>query len=108
ALRLWTEGSAWFSTEEGKKGRLAAGQLADIAVLSDDYFRVEDEAIKQITSVLTIVGGRIVHADRPFGSLAPPMPPASPDWSPVRAYGGYHKGTPTVAAASEVAAVRRA
>ncbi|HKZ72427.1 MAG TPA: amidohydrolase [Steroidobacteraceae bacterium] len=89
ALRLWTEGSAWFSTEDGKKGRLAAGQLGDVAVLSDDYFAVEDEAIKSLTSVLTIVGGRIVHADGPYKPLAPPLPPASPDWSPVRTYGGY-------------------
>jgi len=89
ALRLWTEGSAWFSTEDGKKGRLVPGQLADFAVLSADYFAVEDEAIKDITSLLTVVGGRIVHAAGPFESLAPALPPASPDWSPVRAYGGY-------------------
>jgi predicted amidohydrolase YtcJ len=84
ALRLWTEGSAWFSTEDGKKGRLAPNQFADIAVLSDDYFSVEDEAIKNISSVLTIVGGQIVHGDGVFKSLAPPLPPASPDWSPAR------------------------
>jgi predicted amidohydrolase YtcJ len=86
ALRLWTEGSAWFSSEDGKKGRLAPNQFADIAVLSDDYFSVEEEGIKNISSMLTIVGGRIVHADGPFGPLAPPLPPASPDWSPARAY----------------------
>jgi len=89
ALRLWTEGSAWFSTEDGKKGRLVPGQFADFAVLSADYFAVEDEAIKDISSLLTVVGGRIVHAAGPFESLAPALPPASPDWSPVRAYGGY-------------------
>ena len=89
ALRLWTEGSAWFSSEDGKKGRLAPGQLGDVAVLSDDYFGVADEAIKNIASVLTIVGGRIVHGSGPFVSLAPPLPPPSPDWSPVRVYGNY-------------------
>lgn len=93
ALRLWTEGSAWFSTEDGKKGRLVPGQLADLAVLSDDYFAVDDEVIKNITSLMTIIGGRVVHADGPFKSLAPPLPPASPDWSPVRVYGGYQVGT---------------
>ena len=92
ALRLWTEGSAWFSSESGKKGRLALGQLGDVAVLSDDYFTIGEDAIKNLTSVLTVVGGRIVHADRPFESFAPPLPPASPDWSPVRTYGGYYKG----------------
>jgi predicted amidohydrolase YtcJ len=93
ALRLWTEGSAWFSTEDGKKGRLVPGQLADLAVLSDDYFAVDDEVIKNITSLMTIIGGRVVHADGPFKSLAPPLPPASPDWSPVRVYGGYQVST---------------
>ncbi len=52
---------------------------------------MDDEAIKDITSVLTVVGGRIVHGDGPFSSLAPPLPPASPDWSPVRTYGGYYQ-----------------
>ena len=33
ALRLYTEGSAWFSTETGKKGALIAGQYADLAIL---------------------------------------------------------------------------
>ena len=98
ALRLWTEGGAWFSTEAGKKGRFVAGQLADVAVLSADYFQVPDEAIRNITSVLTVVGGRIVHGAGSFGSLAPPLPPASPDWSPVRAYGGYAASTSGVAA----------
>ena len=98
ALRLWTEGSAWFSTEDGKKGRLVPGQLADLAVLSDDYFAVDDEVIKNITSVMTIVGGRVVHADGPFKPLSPPLPPASPDWSPVRVYGGYQNGMSPVKA----------
>ena len=98
ALRLWTEGSAWFSSEDGKKGRLVAGQLADVAVLSADYFQVPDEAIKDITSILTVVGGRVVHGAGPFGSLAPPLPSASPDWSPVRAYGGYAASASGVAA----------
>ena len=90
ALRLWTEGSAWFSSEEGRKGRLAPGRFADIAVLSDDLFTVDEETIRNISSVLTIVGGRIVHGSGPFESFAPPAPLASPDWSPVRAYGGYY------------------
>jgi predicted amidohydrolase YtcJ len=90
ALRLWTEGSAWFSTEDGKKGRIAPGQYADLAVLSADYFAVPEDAIKSLTSVLTVVGGRVVHGDAEFKDLAPPLPPAMPDWSPVRAYGGYH------------------
>ena len=41
-------GSAWFSREDHKKGTLAAGQLADLAVLSDDYFSVPEDRIKSI------------------------------------------------------------
>ena len=95
ALQLWTKGSAWFSGEEGLKGALRAGEFADLAVLSDDYFSVPGEEIKTITSVLTMIGGRIVHGSGEFAKLAPPLPPPSPDWSPVRTYGGYAAwGTP--------------
>lgn len=103
ALRLWTEGGAWFSSESGRKGRLVNGQFGDVVVLSDDYFAVDEDAIKDITSVLTVVGGRIVHGSGPFGSHAPPLPPASPDWSPVGVYGGYYAGPVAGAAAHRVA-----
>ncbi len=89
ALRLWTVENTWFSTETGKKGQLKAGQLADLVVLSDDYFTIPDDAIKDITSVLTLLGGAPVHGDAEFRDLAPPLPPAMPDWSPVRTFGGY-------------------
>jgi len=84
ALRLWTKGSAWFSGEQAVKGSIAKGEFADLAVLSADYFSVPDEDIKTITSLLTMVGGRVVHADGAFRDLAPELPPASPDWSPAR------------------------
>ncbi|WP_288129196.1 amidohydrolase [Microbulbifer sp.] len=83
ALRLWTQGSAWFSGEDDVKGSLKPGQYADLAVLSQDYFSVSDEAIRRIVSELTVVGGEIVYAAGPFGKFDPPLPPASPDWSPV-------------------------
>lgn len=86
ALGMWTEGSAWFSTEEGKKGRIQAGQFADLAVLSEDFMTVADEAIAGIESLLTIVGGRIVHGAGPFDRLAPPPLPVSPDWAPTKRY----------------------
>jgi predicted amidohydrolase YtcJ len=91
ALRLWTEANTWFSTETDKKGQVKPGQLADLAVLSDDYFAVASEAIQDITSVLTLVGGKPVHGDGAFTDLAPPLPPAMPDWSPVRSFGGYQQ-----------------
>lgn len=89
ALRLYTVGSAWFSGEETKKGALVPGQLADLAVLSADYFSVPEEQIKRLESVLTIVGGTVVHATGKFAQQAPPPLPVSPDWSPVSVYGGY-------------------
>jgi predicted amidohydrolase YtcJ len=64
ALRLYTIDGSWFSFDENKTGSIETGKLADLAVLSDDFLdpaRVPDEAIKQIHSVLTIVGGRITH-----------------------------------------------
>jgi predicted amidohydrolase YtcJ len=93
ALKLWTIGSSWFSTEVGKKGALQAGQLADLVALSDDYFAVPEEEIKHIVSILTVVGGKVVYGDQEFKNLSPALPPASPDWSPVKTYGGYHRPT---------------
>lgn len=87
ALNIWTQGSAWFSGEAEVKGQLAPGQYADLAVLSDDFFTIEDQAIKNITSVLTITAGKIVYAKGEFNSFDPPIPPASPSWSPVSTVG---------------------
>jgi hypothetical protein len=63
--------------------------LADLAALTDDYFSVPEERIKGIESVLTIVGGKIVHARDEFAQHAPPALPVLPEWSPVKAFGGY-------------------
>ena len=76
--------------QEASKVLNWARQLADLAVLSDDYFSILEDRIADITSVLTLLGGRPVHGEAEFKSLAPPLPPAMPDWSPVRSYGGYH------------------
>ena len=99
ALRLWTVGSSWFSTEQGSKGSIVPGQLADVAVLSADYFSVADEEIKNLESVLTIVGGKPVYGAEEFSELAPPALPVLPEWSPVAAFGGYAKptGVPVIA-----------
>jgi predicted amidohydrolase YtcJ len=92
ALRLYTIGSAWFSNEENKKGSIEVGKLADLVVLSDDYFSVPEEQIKHIESILTIVGGKVVYTDATseFKDLAPSsLPSITPKWSPVATYGGY-------------------
>jgi Amidohydrolase family len=103
ALKLYTMGSNWFSTEDGKKGALAPGQLADLAVLSADYFSIPEDEIKDLESVLTIVGGRVVYATEEHASLAPPELPVSPDWSPVAHYGGYAKTSKSLVGASHSA-----
>src|SRR5579863_6269699 len=108
ALKLYTMGSSWFSTEDGKKGALAPRQLADLAVLSADYFSIPEEEIKQLESVLTIVGGKIVYATAEFSKLAPPALPVSPDWSPVKEYGGYAKASKQSLGASHSAACSHA
>jgi predicted amidohydrolase YtcJ len=89
ALRLYTEGSAWFSTEDGRKGAIKPGQYADLAVLDRDLFKVPEDQIRETASLLTVVGGKIVWADGNFSKLSPPPLPAAPAWSPVAAYGGY-------------------
>lgn len=88
ALRAYTLGSAWFSSEEHVKGRIAPGQYADFALLSEDYFEIPAEKIGSIESVLTVLGGRVVYAADSFANLAPPLPAVSPAWSPVSQFGG--------------------
>jgi hypothetical protein len=97
ALMLWTQGSAWFSTEQGKKGQIKVGQLADLAVLSQDYFSVPEEQIKGIESVMTVVDGKVVYAAGSFSPLAPPAIPVLPDWSPVTRVPGHYRSAPPAA-----------
>ena len=66
ALRLYTQGSAWFSHDENRRGSLEAGKLADLAVLSKDYMTAPVDQIGGIESLLTMVGGKIVYAAGPF------------------------------------------
>lgn len=104
ALRLWTEANGWFSTEAGKKGQIKIGQLADLAVLSDDYFAVPESEIVHLESMLTLLGGEPVYGAGEFAGLAPPAPPVLPDWSPVATFGGYRKPSGASNAVERVAA----
>ncbi|MBD8880848.1 amidohydrolase [Rhodanobacter sp. 7MK24] len=90
ALRMWSQHVTWFSNEAGKKGQVKVGQFADLIVPCRDYFACADSEIADMTSDLTIVGGKIVFAAGSFRHLdEDPLPPAMPDWSPVRMFGGY-------------------
>jgi hypothetical protein len=73
-VRLWIEG----------------GQFTDLIVPDRDYFSCPEREIADITSLLTVVGGRVVYGSGDFARFDDPaLPPAMPDWSPVRLYGGY-------------------
>lgn len=89
AIELYTKGSAWFSNEAENKGSFIENQWADFSVLSKDFFTVHEDEIKNIYSVLTAVGGNIVHASDEFSHLSPPLPPISSDWSPIKYHGTY-------------------
>jgi predicted amidohydrolase YtcJ len=91
ALRLFTAGGAWISSEEAKKGTLEPGKLADLVILNADYFSIPVDEVKDLESVLTMVGGKVVYAAAPYAQLDAPPLPSLPDWLPVRHYGGYHK-----------------
>ncbi|SUX30114.1 amidohydrolase [Chromobacterium vaccinii] len=90
ALRMWTENVAWFTNEEGGRGRIEVGQLADLVVPDRDFFSCPEDDISFLVSELTMVGGRVVYAAGGFAELDDnPLPPAMPDWSPARTFKGY-------------------
>jgi predicted amidohydrolase YtcJ len=61
ALRCATINGAYLSFDEDKKGSLESGKLADLAVLSGNPLTVEEKSIADITSLMTMVSGRIVY-----------------------------------------------
>ncbi len=71
ALRLYTAANAWFNFEEQDLGSIEAGKLADLVVLDKPYLQISNDEIKQMRPVLTMVGGRVVHARAPYAALAP-------------------------------------
>jgi len=90
ALRMWTENVTWFSNEQGKKGRIAVGQLADLVVPDRDFFSCPESDIADTSSLLTVVGGKVVWGAGEFAAHDEAAPPrAMPDWSPTRLFGGY-------------------
>jgi len=66
ALACASREGAWLSFEENDKGTLEVGKFADMAILSDDLLSVDESRISDIRSVMTMTGGRIVHADSGF------------------------------------------
>jgi predicted amidohydrolase YtcJ len=71
ALRLYTEGAAWFSFDDHQVGSFTEGKYADLAVLNEDYLTAPEQRIRKIESMLTLLGGRVVHATGPFTRFKP-------------------------------------
>ena len=61
ALRCATHSNAFLTFDESRKGSLEPGKLADLAVLSADPLTVEEIGIRDVKSLMTMVGGRIVY-----------------------------------------------
>jgi hypothetical protein len=61
AVVAYTLTSAYAEFAEKEKGSLQPGKLADLAVLSQDIFTVPTPALPGTTSILTMVGGKIVY-----------------------------------------------
>ncbi len=61
ALRAYTRDAAWFLKRENDLGSIEVGKLGDLVVLDRDYFTVTDADMRQTKSVLTVVGGKVVH-----------------------------------------------
>jgi len=90
ALKLVTVGPTWFENQEGEMGKIIPGHFADFALLNKDYFAIPEEEIKTISSVLTVVDGRVVFGAEDYSELSPKMPETLPKWSPFNYFGGYY------------------
>ncbi|HEY1911654.1 MAG TPA: amidohydrolase [Vicinamibacterales bacterium] len=65
AMKAYTNGSAFAEFQEGQKGTLARGRLADLVILSDDIFSIPAARLRDVHVLTTIVGGRVVHRRNP-------------------------------------------
>jgi predicted amidohydrolase YtcJ len=65
AMAAHTNGSAFAEFQEGEKGTLTRGRLADMVILSEDVFSIPPAQIKDVRALTTIVGGRVVHQRNP-------------------------------------------
>jgi hypothetical protein len=61
ALRMWTWNGAYMMFEEKEKGSIEPGKLADFTVISKDYLKCPVDEIKNISAVMTVVGGKVLY-----------------------------------------------
>ncbi|MEZ4963511.1 MAG: amidohydrolase [Saprospiraceae bacterium] len=90
ALKLITH-NGYELIKEANKGKIKTGYFADLVILDKDYFTVPDGQIASISSLLTIVDGKVVYGAGEFESISPKKLPVVPEWSPVKSYGGYQQ-----------------
>ncbi|MCB0517829.1 MAG: amidohydrolase [Lewinellaceae bacterium] len=90
ALKLITH-NGYELIKEANKGIIKAGYFADLVILDKDYFTVPDGQIASISSLLTIVDGKVVYGAGEFESISPKKLTVIPEWSPVKYYGGYQE-----------------
>ena len=63
-VRAYTYGSAYAEFQEGVKGTITPGKLADLVILSSDIFKIDPKEIDKVRVVLTMVDGRVVYEER--------------------------------------------
>jgi predicted amidohydrolase YtcJ len=90
ALKLFTVAPTWFEDQEREMGKIIPGHFADFVLLNKDYFTIPDDEIKTISSLLTVVDGRVVFGADEYKSLSPKLPETLPVWSPFKYYGGFY------------------
>jgi predicted amidohydrolase YtcJ len=91
ALKLFTGNAAWFMNTQSEMGMIAPGYLADFAVLDRDYFTIPEDQIKSISSVLTVLDGKVVFGGQEYSDQSPLLPAILPTWSPVKYFGSYYQ-----------------
>jgi predicted amidohydrolase YtcJ len=91
ALKLFTVAPTWFEDQEREMGKIIPGHFADFVLLNKDYFTIPDEEIKTISSLLTVVDGRVVFGTEEYSSLSPKLAETLPVWSPFKYFGGYYQ-----------------
>ena len=69
ALKLYTSNASWATFDEGQRGTLESGKLADLAILDQPYLTTAEDKIHTLKSQLTLVGGKVVHSTEPFSGV---------------------------------------